>query len=333
MPRRPIVTEDQRQKIQHYHDSLEWSTRKIAPHVGLDHVTVWRVIQEIKKQNVSKQFVSDPLQYDRTQTRELEREIEGYSPALASSFNHGLGSVTPLAITNRAVNAGKQFKDYIEFRQAKFELTNLISEKKLNPIENRFRETLKKQVERLGFDESSDNNIQFGQLNDMATAGLAALKMAGDQKKKLNIAKLVDAAILYRRPDWRKQLEESRRQLRCSRCRKLRSFIKGKDNKTVICVTCGKEESREKARFRIALRKIDPEYVDLVHLAVSSKFFGSGVEPRPLTTTPVAAGGFRNSEVCENVKQPRTPKDVGVKIQDKRFEPQAQSGVRGGETN
>jgi len=211
--------------------------------------------------------------------RDLSREIDCYQPALASSFNNGLGSVTPPSIVNRAVQENKP-ADFIEFRKNRFALLSLLNEKKLDPIGNRFRESLKKRVMTLGFDASSDNDLQFGELNDMAAVGLAVIRMIGAKAKTISLPKLVDATIIYRRPDWRRKLEESTRRLRCVRCRKSRSFIKGKEGKTVTCLSCGLEVPLEKARFRISVRRIDPEYVDLVHSVVLSKSHGSGLEPR-----------------------------------------------------
>jgi len=215
--------------------------------------------------------------------RDLSREIDCYQPALASSFNSGLGSVTPPSIVNRAVQENKP-ADFIEFRKNRFALLSLLNEKKLDPIGNRFRESLKKRVMTLGFDASSDNDIQFGQLNDMAAVGLAVIRMIGAKAKTINLSKLVDATIIYRRPDWKRRLEESTRRLRCGRCKKSRSFIKGKEGKTVTCLSCGLEVPLEKARFRISVRRIDPEYIDLVHSVVLSKSHGSGLEPGPLTS-------------------------------------------------
>jgi len=217
--------------------------------------------------------------------RDLSREIDCYQPALASSFNSGLGSITPPSVVNRVVReSNSEVRSFIDFRRARFDLLSVLNEKKLDPIGNRFRELLKKRVSSLGFDSSSDNDVQFGQLNDMAEVGLAVVRLAGKKAVKLKLPQLVDAAILYRRPDWKIKLEESDRQLRCTRCRKLRSFIKSKDSKSVTCLSCGLELPVEKARFRIPVRRIDPEYVDLVHSVVLSKSRGSGLEPRPSTS-------------------------------------------------
>jgi len=216
--------------------------------------------------------------------RDLSQEIDHYSPCLSSSFNAGRGSVTPQSVVNKTVRENNKIGDFIDFRKQKFALLTLLNEKALDPVGNRFREQLKKRVMSLGFDANSDNDLQFGQLNDMATVGLAVIRMSGAKAKSLSLPKLVDATIIYRRPDWRRKLEESTRRLRCVRCRKSRSFIKGKEGKTVTCLSCGLEIPLEKARFRISVRRIDPEYVDLVHSIVLSKSRGSGLEPRPLTS-------------------------------------------------
>jgi len=228
--------------------------------------------------------------------RDLDQEIDHYSPCLASSFNSGQGTVTPKAIVDRTIKQNNDCSGFIQFRQAKFALLNLLNEKALDPVGNKFREQLKKRVARLGFDANSDNDLQFGQLNDMAAAGLAVIRIASDQASKLNIQRLVDASILYRRPDWKTKLEESRRQLRCGRCRRLRSFIKSKDGRSVTCLSCGLETPVEKARFRISTRGLDPEYVDLVHSVVTSKSHGLGVEPGPLTSPVKARIHFGESE-------------------------------------
>jgi len=228
--------------------------------------------------------------------RDLSQEIDHYQPSLASSFNRGLGSVTPPSVINKAVKENSEVKDFIAFRKQRFALLGLLNEKAWDPVSNKFREQLRKRVTRLGFDADSDNDLQFGQLNDMASAGLAVIKMAGDQASDLNIQRLVDASILYRRPDWKTKLEESRRQLRCRRCRRLRSFIKSKDGRSVTCLSCGLETPVEKARFRISTRGLDPEYVDLVHSAVTSKSHGLGVEPGPLTSPVKARIHFGESE-------------------------------------
>lgn len=296
---------------------MEQSTRKISRHVHRSHSTVWRVLDRIKKQNVSKQNVTENVAQedatercaqDKKQTRNIGLEIEHYAPAMSSSFNKGLGSVTPQGIIQKAVNDNNQANDFIEFRQAKFKLLNFLSEKKLDPIGNRFREALKKRVSILGFDGSSDNDVQFGQLNDMAHAGLAVIKTTGEAASKLNLSKLVDAAILYRRPDWRSRLQDSNRQLRCPRCRCLCSFITSKNREAVICLSCGLETPKEKARFRIALRRIDPEYVDLVHSLLTSKSRGLGVEPGPLTS-PVGARNH-NTRRCEYVPNSQDSKEL-----------------------
>jgi len=230
--------------------------------------------------------------------RDLDQEIDHYSPCLASSFNSGRGSMTPQSVINKTVKQNSDCRDFIQFRQAKFTLLSLLNEKKLDPTGNRFRELLKKRVLTLGFDASSDNDIQFGQLNDMAAVGLAVIRAVGEKANALNLARLVDAAIVYRRPDWRRRLEESTRRLRCARCRKSRSFIKGKDGKTVTCLSCGLETPLEKAKFRISVRRLDPEYVDLVHSVVASKSCGLGfvVEPGPLTSPRQASNPKGNLE-------------------------------------
>ena len=216
--------------------------------------------------------------------RDLNSEIDHYSPCLSSSFNFGQGSVTPQGVINKAIRENNKIGDFIDFRKQRFTLLTLLNEKALDPVGNRFREQLKKRVMSLGFDANSDNDLQFGELNDMAAVGLAVIRVVGMKAKTLNLSKLVDAAIIYRRPDWRRKLEESTRRLRCVRCRKSRSFIKGKEGRTVTCLSCGLEIPLEKARFRISVRRIDPEYVDLVHSVVLSKSHGSGLEPRPLTS-------------------------------------------------
>ena len=216
--------------------------------------------------------------------RDLNSEIDHYSPCLSSSFNFGQGSVTPQGVINKAIRENNKIGDFIDFRKQRFTLLTLLNEKALDPVGNRFREQLKKRVMSLGFDANSDNDLQFGELNDMAEVGLAVVRLAGKKAVKLKLPQLVDAAILYRRPDWKIKLEESDRQLRCTRCRKLRSFIKSKDSKSVTCLSCGLELPVEKARFRIPVRRIDPEYVDLVHSVVLSKSRGSGLEPRPSTS-------------------------------------------------
>jgi len=235
--------------------------------------------------------------------RDLSQEIDHYQPSLASSFNRGLGSVTPPSVINKAVKENSEVKDFIAFRKQRFALLGLLNEKAWDPVSNKFREQLRKRVTRLGFDADSDNDLQFGQLNDMASAGLAVIKMAGDQASDLNIQRLVDASILYRRPDWKTKLAESKRQLRCRRCRHLRSFLKSKDSRSVTCLSCGLETPIKKARFRISTRRLDPEYVDLVHSAVTSKSSGSrlAVEPRPRDTLASAKASKPSQEVVENV--------------------------------
>ena len=266
MPRHSTITPEVESKILWFSD-LGLTTRKIARYVHRSHVTVWRVLQARRKQlSVTKQTVTE-----LAPTRDLSVEVSRYQPAMRSSFGGGLGAGTPQNIVNKAVKDNSRTKDFKQFRAAKWQLCNLISEKKLNPLESRFREALKKRVSALGFDSSSDNDIQFGQLNDMAAVGLAALRIAGEQKRKLKIQKLVDASILYRRPDWKAKLEESKRRLRCGRCRRQRSFLKNKDGKSVTCLACGLETPVEKARFHISIRRLDPVYVDLVHSAVVQK--------------------------------------------------------------
>jgi hypothetical protein len=241
----------------------------------------------------------NPITEAPQQERSLGTEIENYQPALRSSFNSGLGSVTPPNVINRAIKENNDLKGFIDFMQKRFELKNLLNEKALDPIANKFREQLKKRVMSLGFDASSDNDLQFGELNDMAACGLAVIKMLGARAAKLKFPQLVDACILYRRPDWRRRLEDSNRQLRCIRCKKLRTFIRSKDNKSVTCISCGLDMPLERARFRVCVRKLDPEYVDLVHSVVTSKSFGLGVEPGPLTSPRQARN--HNLERCENV--------------------------------
>ena len=295
MPRHSTITPELVEQILFWKRD-ERSTREIAKRVHRSHSTVWRVLDKIKKQSVSKQNVSD--QPEESEGRDLEGEIDHYNPCLASSFNRGLGSLTPQSVVNRTIKQNNDCKDFIQFRQARFALLNLLNEKALDPVGNRFREQLKKRVSSLGFDGSSDNDLQFGEMNDMAAAGLSVIKMLGEKATQLKLSQLADACILYRRPDWRRRLEESNRQLRCTRCRQRRSFIRGKDGKTATCVSCGLDIPLEKARFHISIRKLDPEYVDLVHSAVTSKSLGLGfaVEPRPLTSPLKARIHFGESE-------------------------------------
>ena len=242
---------------------LGLSSRKIEAHLGgrIDHTTICRLRK--MRQGVAQQSV---LQNSHlVQAHDLSREINHYNPCLASSFNHGLGSVTPPGIIDKAVRESNQIKDFIEFRKAKFQLLAFLDEKNLDPIANRFRETLKRRVESLGFDVNSDNDVQFGQLNDMANVGLAVIKLVGEKAPKLNLSKLVDAAILYRRPDWRRKLENTTREFRCPRCQKPRSFVESKDGNDVTCLSCGLATSKQSAQFKIRAHKIDLEYVDLVH--------------------------------------------------------------------
>jgi len=227
--------------------------------------------------------------------RDIHNEIQSYSPCLASSFNRGLGTGTPRSMINKTVTENSE-GNCIRFARDRFALLTLLNEKALDPLANRFREALKKRVTSLGFDGTSDNDLQFGELNDMAACGLAVLRALGDQAKKLKMSSLVDACIVYRRPSWRSRLEGSDRQLRCPRCRRLRSFVRSRDGGSVTCISCGLDVPLNKARFRIAVRKVDPEYVDLVHVAVTSKSFGLGVEPGPLTSPVKARIHFGESE-------------------------------------
>ena len=207
------------------------SSRKIEVHLGgrIDHATICRLRK--MRQHVAQQTVSQDGVWVRN--RDLHTEIDHYNPCLASSFNRGLGTVTAPSVIDKAVRENNEINDFIEFRKAKFQLLSFLSEKDLDPIANRFREALKNRVARLGFDANSDNDVQFGQLNDMASVGLAVIRLVGEKARKLNLSKLVDAVILYRRPDWRDRLENMLRTFQCPRCLKPRAFIESKDGKNV----------------------------------------------------------------------------------------------------
>ena len=244
-------------------------SRKIEAHLRgrIDHATICRLRR--MRQPVAQQIVSE---LDASiPERDLPSEIAHYSPSLASSFNRGLGSTTPPKVIDKVVKENNEINNFIAFRNAKFQLLSVLSEKNSNAVANRFREALKKRVSSLGFDVNSDNDVQFGQLNDMANVGLAVIRIAAEKARKLNLSKLVDAAILYRRPDWKGRLENIRRTFQCPLCLKPRSFIESKDHENVICVSCGSTTPSQSARFKISTRKIDLEYVDLVHSAATSR--------------------------------------------------------------
>lgn len=313
---RPLKVEDADLAAIVYWHSIHWSTRRIARELQgrYSHQTIWRTIRRFGSQRFLERVLERkrqagqphvPKTVPKANTRDLGEEIDHYQPALNSSFNKGLGTVTPPSMIHRAIKASNPPGDYIEFRKRKWDLLSRLSEMKLDPIANRFREIVKKRVTTLGFDAGSDNDVQFGQFNDMASVGLAVIKMAGEQASKLNLSRLADAAIIYRRPDWRQRLQESRSQLRCGRCRKVRSFIWSRNAQSVICLTCGREEPKEKARIRTVLRKIDPEYVDLIHSVVTSKSRGSGSESGPLTSPREAR---KHIEECGNVSNDQDSK-------------------------
>ena len=246
-------------------------TRRIEEHLKgrIDHTTVCRLKRTIPT-SPTKEIA---LEEEEAETRDLHREIGSYSPALSSSFGSGLGCGTPLAVINRAVKDSNQESDFRGFQKEKFNLINLLACKDQDPVLNRFRRLLVQRVKLLGFDSSSDNDLEFGMLNDMGSLGLAVIRTANERNIKLNLSKLVDGVIIYRKPQSRTRLEEVRRRLICSRCRRLRSFIQNDDR--VVCVACGLETPVQKARFRVTKRKLDPEYIDLVHEIVTRKMPGA----------------------------------------------------------
>jgi len=193
-------------------------------------------------------------------------EIEHYSPCLASSFNGGLGSVVPRSFLNKIIEG----KDWRIFLKRRYELQVLINEKQFDPLANRFREFLKRRIQSLMFDGSSDNDFQFGELNDMAQIGLCILRR--NVGERVRIPQLVDAVIFYRRPDLQNRLERPVYNLCCGRCRKRRSFIRL--NGSVICLGCRREISERRARFHISIKKLNLQYVDLIHSQVMLRMNG-----------------------------------------------------------
>jgi hypothetical protein len=207
------------------------------------------------------------------QTRNLGMEIESYQPTLRSSFNGGLGgeSLAPKSVLIPILNANKKDKTPGSFYEDRSTLLSMLNPKQLSPTENGFRQMFKQTWEKLGHDAASDNDFDFGLFDSVAGVGLAVIR--ANPSMKINNRKLAFAAIYFARPNWRERLEQTAWSLRCGRCRKLRSFIRGKEPDTVICTGCGLPV--KKPRLKIRRNIIDQDYLTLIQRTVESKSRGS----------------------------------------------------------
>ena len=244
----------------------------------IDHTTIARLCRQRMQQSVAQRSVASEQEDEESNrsSRNLAQEIDHYQPAMASSFNSGLGTPISSQTLDKLVKGVSEAKDYLGVLKNRYQLKAFLDEKSLDPIANRFREFLKKRVQGIGFfDGASDNDKQFGLLNDLARLGLFVIREheRACSKKKLNLSKLVDAVICYRLPEMRKKLQESERRLRCPRCNDERPFLRSilKGQEMIACLKCGLELRKDEASFRVTPKSVDVEYLSIIDQIVTEK--------------------------------------------------------------
>jgi len=95
------------------------SSRKIESHLRgrISHVTISRLRRRYPP--TEKETTLE----ERSETRNLHVEIDHYAPCLSSSFNNGLGTVTPPAAIDRAVKDSNQESGFRELPKLTISMT------------------------------------------------------------------------------------------------------------------------------------------------------------------------------------------------------------------
>jgi len=197
----------------------------------------------------------------------LDAQIEGYQPALLSSFNRGLGTQHSRAILADAISrvCGPGLSQY-DLKAAQYQLQRFVSGKDADPVLGRLREYLKKRVEQLfGFDGSSDKDLQFDNLNQLAYLLIVMQKEL--RTKKLKAGQFVDSLLIATFGDRiREIIEVPEKILICPsrRCRVERSYAKDKQEGYILCLSCGRRILEKEAVFKVRIHKIDGRYLATV---------------------------------------------------------------------
>jgi hypothetical protein len=212
------------------------------------------------RHNVSKQIVSDSG--DDQVSKDVA--ISQYQPALASSFNGGLGTPSAWQVLQLAIRqVSENNLSAYDRKAAQMELRQFVNDKDRDPFLRTLREQLKNRMEEIaGFDRNSDKDRQFGDLNELAVFLIKARSQLN--KVKLNPRKLVDAFLVYVFKEKAKTvIERPEKHLQCPRCHKTRSFCLDKDPRFYLCLgrSCGKRIPIQDARFKVTQHKIDGRYL------------------------------------------------------------------------
>jgi len=171
----------------------------------------------------------------------LGSQIEHYQPALASSFNHGLGTSYSKVILGYVIDrVGGHLTPY-ERKAAQGQLQKFASNKDTDPLLGRLRESLKKRVEELfGFSGDSDKDLQFESLDQLAKFLIVVRKEFKSRKLRAN--QVVDALLLLVFGERVREVLE-------------------KPEKHLLCLSCGYRIREKDAILRVTIHRIDEAYV------------------------------------------------------------------------
>lgn len=219
---------------------------------------------------------------------DIGTQIKQNQPALQSSFNHGLGTPTTDKILNhivgqvrdkpqrkssmrsrsktkrrsrsRKLKKTEQYKKIGDVLKLRKFVSGRDSDSKINALLSHLSDRLKQMQ---GFDPTSDNDRQFGEIDRMGLFLRKTRKLLRGQK--FNSRKLVDALlfILYGEKA-RAVVEQPNKHLACPRCRSYRNYANDSDPQFILCLKCGKQVRKDDAIFKVTVTHIEPVYLKTV---------------------------------------------------------------------
>jgi ribosomal protein S27E len=201
---------------------------------------------------------------------DMETQVTGYQPTLASSFGFGLGTPTPEKTLQYAVKqASKKTLSSYEIHGETMKLRKYASGKDRDSRLNSVLQHLTKRMQQIhGFDPTSDKDSQFADLNELGKF----LRQARIQLRgyRFNAKKLVDALLVSLYGEKARLIVElPEKRLVCPRCRQERAYAVDKDPDYFLCVKCGKQVAREKAKFKVTCSTVDPIYLRTIERLVT----------------------------------------------------------------